>query len=267
MFEAIVWQEDRMLYSGLVFRFQHYKSESWELGDECFVFYKVKQLVSQYDHFFSSREFQCQRFFELGLWEGGSLPFWFEAFKPIKIVGIDLADKRDSGYFQRYVIQRDLQNRVKTYWRVNQADSHRLKQIVAEEFDDSLDLILDDASHVYDATLSSFQTLFQYLRPGGLYIIEDWAWEHWPDCTGPNSPLAQCKGLTDLISQMIEAVGTSEKLIKSVTVYQGFAVIERNAASIAPNFELANQIERRPKIAQRNPMINRIKRGIRRTIS
>jgi hypothetical protein len=51
---------------------------------------------------------------------------------------------------------------------------------VAHEFSAPLDLVIDDASHIYGPTKASFQALFPLLRPGGLYLIEDWAWAHWP---------------------------------------------------------------------------------------
>ena len=38
--------------------------------------------------------------------------------------------------------------------------------------------MIDDASHLYEPSLASFETLFPLLRPGGTYIIEDWKWEH-----------------------------------------------------------------------------------------
>jgi hypothetical protein len=78
MFENLIWQKDRLLYNGLVFRLQHYKSDDWELGEDCFIFYKIKKLVDQYSHFFATRDFQCERLFELGMWEGGSVAFWYE---------------------------------------------------------------------------------------------------------------------------------------------------------------------------------------------
>ena len=37
-----------------------------------------------------------------------------------------------------------------------------------------LDLVIDDASHLYGPTMASFEVLFPRLRPGGLYVIEDW---------------------------------------------------------------------------------------------
>jgi len=36
-----------------------------------------------------------------------------------------------------------------------------------------LDVVVDDASHLYRLTVASFDALFQHLRSGGLYFIED----------------------------------------------------------------------------------------------
>lgn len=42
MFDKLVWQKDRMLLDELVFRLEHYKNDHWELGEDCFSFYKTK---------------------------------------------------------------------------------------------------------------------------------------------------------------------------------------------------------------------------------
>ena len=58
---------------------------------------------------------------------------------------------------------------------VDQADAPALRRIVADEFaGEPLDLVIDDASHVLDPTRASFNVLFPLLRPGGVYVIEDW---------------------------------------------------------------------------------------------
>jgi hypothetical protein len=41
-----------------------------------------------------------------------------------------------------------------------------------------LDLVIDDASHRLRETISSFEVLFPLLRPGGLFLLEDWDWQH-----------------------------------------------------------------------------------------
>jgi cephalosporin hydroxylase len=269
MFEDLIWQKDRLMYNGLVFRLQHYKNDDWELGENCFVFYKIKHLIDQYAHFFASRSFRCQRLLELGMWEGGSLAFWFETLRPDKVIGIDISDRKDSPYFQRYVSDRDVRERVKTYWRVSQADKPTVREIVRKEFDGPLDLVIDDASHIYEPTLSSFQTLFPLIRPGGFYIIEDWAWEHWPDCYVEDRSRDNDEGLSDLVSQLVQAAGTSDTMIKSVTVYQGFAAVERSGASVPQDVQLKDYIVRRPKMerapgrSQHSGTVARLKRSIR----
>ena len=247
MFEKVEWLRDRMLMDGLVFRIQHCIGDDWDLGDECFAFYKVRELVDQYESFFAARKtFRPQNILELGVWDGGSAAFWFECFQPKKQVGIDHLRRGDSKYFRHYIGSRGLSGRLKIYWRTEQADTPRLRRIVKREFDGPLDLVIDDASHLYQPTKSSFECLFPMLRAGGLYIIEDWAWEHWKEMDSPDHPLAQKRGLTDLVCELLQATGTSTTLIQSLTIYQGFTVVERGAADLrAQDFKLDHHIWRR----------------------
>ena len=63
-----------MLLGRLAFRLEHYKNEDWELGDDCFIFYKTKYLVDQYAKFWSlRRDLRPQNILELGIWDGGSI--------------------------------------------------------------------------------------------------------------------------------------------------------------------------------------------------
>lgn len=234
MFEELVWHPDRMLLGDLVFRLEHYASDSWELGSECFLFYKIKSLVDQYAKFWSRREnFRARNILELGMWDGGSVAFWFEYFNPDKQVGVDLQQKEDSQYFKRYKSSRGLDQRIRTYWGTDQGDSARLREIVQAEFEGSLDLVIDDASHIYDLTKRSFETLFPLLRPGGLYVVEDWAWGHWSEFQAPSHPWSNQTPLTRLIFELVAAAGSwenkgaSESLISNISVFQGFAVVER----------------------------------------
>ena len=41
-----------------------------------------------------------------------------------------------------------------------------------------LDLVIDDGSHVYTPTRTTFDLAFPRLREGGIYVIEDWNGEH-----------------------------------------------------------------------------------------
>ncbi len=54
-----------------------------------------------------------------------------------------------------------------------------VRQIIDDEFgSEPLDLVTDDASHLLDLTRISFETLFPRIRPGGVFIIEDWNCDH-----------------------------------------------------------------------------------------
>lgn len=109
-----------MLFHDLVFRLEHYRNDNWELGDDCFSFYKIKGLVDQYERFVALRPaVRPRNIFELGMWDGGSVAFWYEVFAPSMLVGVDLLDRGDSPYFASYIESRNLQGRIKTYWKTD----------------------------------------------------------------------------------------------------------------------------------------------------
>jgi hypothetical protein len=239
-----------MLLDDLVFRLEHYRDDSWELGDECFPFYKIKPLVDQYAEFWSLHgSFVPANLFELGMWDGGSVAFWSEVFHPRKHVAIDRADREDSAYFRCYKENHGRQASISTHWRTDQADKQRLQEIVAAEFDGLLDLVIDDCSHLYAPTRVSFEALFPLIRPGGMYVIEDWAWSHWEEFQAPKHEWANEAPLTALVFELVEAAGTSAAAIASLAVYEGFAVVQRGAASeiAVQTFNLEDHIVRRPQ--------------------
>jgi predicted O-methyltransferase YrrM len=250
----------------IVLRLEQEKGKHWELGEECLNFFKAKWTVDQYDSFFSRRaDFHHNNIFELGIWDGGSTVFWFECLRPQKIVAVDLQRREDSLYFKRYVSSRGLEQRVKTIWGVNQADPEQLRAIVRNEFEAPLDLVIDDASHMYAFTEVSFQTLFPLLRPGGLYIIEDWAWAHWKEFQDPSHPWAKETELTRLILEFVEAIGStqsfsprkqmedsgaetvSDTVFNSLTIFPHFAVVERGDldGAVLSDFKIDQFISRR----------------------
>jgi SAM-dependent methyltransferase len=263
-FDALVWQEDRMLFRDLVFRLEHYKTDKWDLGENCFMFYKIKGLVDQYAQFWKAHEqFSPRNLLELGIWGGGSMVFWFELLQPETHIGIDILQKENNPYFEEYITARGLEERLKTVWKVDQGDCVRLREIVEHDFSGELDIVIDDASHKYGPTKRSFEILFPLLRPGGLYIIEDWAWAHWQEFQTPESPMANERALTDFIVELVEATGSSVALIGSLHVFQGFAVVERGELPLGnrDEFCIDHYISRRSP--QKEPWIMKIIRVLK----
>lgn len=245
-FDRLIWKsDDCMLLNDLVFRVMHHNTGPWA-GGEHFIFYKIKELLDQYGHYFKRcPDFRPINLLELGIFDGGSIAFWHELFNPVKHVALDLMEAGDGPYFRKYVNSRGLEEHIRTYWKTDQADKARLFEIVAAEFSSPLELVIDDASHIYEPTLASFEALFPLMAPGGLYIIEDWAWGHWRE--GLSSDWDEVRPLTPLAVQLIEATGTWTRLIADIAVYQGFIVVERGSEVIQEprQFRLEDYIYRR----------------------
>lgn len=216
-------------------------------GENCFAFHKGRPLVEEYLDFLRCAPLERPRnLIELGLFEGGSVPFWFELLRPDKHVGIDIQDGEDSPYFRAYLEGRNLADRIATFWRTNQADFRRLGEICEGAFgSEPLDLVIDDASHFYAETRASFEILFPRLRSGGLYIIEDWAWFHW---RGIERGWREKRPLTHLIHEITEAVGSSRSVIESAVIRGGFAAVRRGSGALKPGrFDLSDYIYRHPR--------------------
>ena len=253
-FDRLTWRHDRMLYGNWAFRLQHSISDDWELGARCFMFYKTQALVEQYAKFFrSTPQLDTKNVFELGIWDGGSAAFWSELLHPEKLIGVDLQNKSDSPYLIEYLDKCEVRDRLKIYWNTNQANADRLIEIAQKEFEGPLDCVIDDASHMYGPTKASFETLFPLLRPGGLYIIEDWAWAHWKSFQDIDHPFSREIPLTRLIIELVEAVGTDSQIISDLSIYQGFTVVARGPnQTICPReFFLDNYISRGPSYADK----------------
>ena len=112
---------------------------------------------------------------ELGIKDGGSTAMLALAADPDVLVAIDLAEDQPT-VLANLIASKGLQDRVTTVFGVDQADRSALCAAVDGARDgESLDLVVDDASHMLGPTVSSFETLFPLVRPGGAYIIEDWS--------------------------------------------------------------------------------------------
>lgn len=278
VFDRLVWKPDRVLLDDIVFRLADFQDSMWDLGEECFRLHKAKRMVDQYDRFWRTvPTFRPRQMMEIGIFDGGSVAFWNEFFGPDKLVAIDLDSRGDSSYFRKYVATRGVETRIKTYWSTDQTDVGRLRSIVETEFDGPLDLVIDDASHMYGPTKTTFETLFPRLRPGGLYLIEDWSWGCWPGLP-LDFFLQHGTELPKLVHELTNAAGsmspflvgakgtqTIEPLIATVQVYPDFVVVERGPAILpdSNDFALERYTTRRPQPRWRHKARRLIRKVIR----
>jgi predicted O-methyltransferase YrrM len=146
----------------------------WETGSTPERFYIVKQPPFVEAYLEVCQQFRGSTIVELGIAEGGSTALLALAASPRKLVSVELAPEPVAA-LEGFIDQRGLRDVVVPVYGVDQADHAGLARAVDEHLDGvPIDLVIDDASHLLDETRSSFETLFPRLRPGGLYLIEDW---------------------------------------------------------------------------------------------
>jgi len=113
--------------------------------------------LDNYEKYFSSWRDKEFVLLELGVAGGASIAMWREYFPKAKIYGIDNnADCAGEGIFIG-----------------DQTNPEFLGDVLAEI--GPPDVIIDDASHEGWRTILTFEYLFQYLKDGGLYFVEDTA--------------------------------------------------------------------------------------------
>ncbi len=162
-----------------------------------------------------------KRILELGVLEGGSVALLALLARPEKLVAADISPGPVPA-LEEFVQRRSLEDVVAVHFGVDQADREALAGIVTAEFGDSqLDLIIDDASHDLDRSRASFDALFPTLRPGGLYVLEDWSWAH--------APVPVWTDQTPLSVMVFELAMASVQhgLIAGMEINRGWAIVER----------------------------------------
>ncbi len=134
----------------------------------------ASRYIDYYDRYFSPLRQLPVRMLELGVLHGGSLLMWEEYFAHGFIVGLDIDAVALEGSHERIRI-----------YQGKQEDTARLDRIAKESAPQGFDIIIDDAAHMGALARTSFWHLFEHhLKPGGIYVIEDWGtgyWQSWPD--------------------------------------------------------------------------------------
>jgi hypothetical protein len=177
--------------------------------------------------------------FELGILQAGSAVLMDVLFTPTKLVAIDFNPEPVPALID-YIRQRGRTAALRPYFGVDQGDRTKLKEIIAAEFGgNTIDLVVDDASHFYEETRASFETIFPFVTPGGHYVIEDWAWSHWHRGNTGLWDTAYFSGklaVTNFISQLAAVAAARPDLIREVTFDTSLMVVTRGDAMIEPDF-------------------------------
>lgn len=221
------------------------KSYAERTTRERVVILKYSSLLRQYLDFLGGH--QINNLFELGIWQGGSPLFYGIATDAKKVVALDLAPNNPA--LHEIIADHGLGDKVKLHFETSQDNHAAVREIIDSEFgDEMLDLVIDDASHLYGPSRTSFEIIFPRLRQGGLYVIEDWQWAHIDDPQYQNgTTFGDQPALTNFIFELLMAYGSHPDLFWNIVVRDWFVALQKGSKPIPPDFKLEDVIRARGK--------------------
>ena len=129
-----------------------YKSDKLEHG-----------YIEIYESFFKELKNKELKILEIGIADGKSLLAWSDYFKNSTIIGIDI--------HKINVVEKKLNRKNIKVHQGSQSDKSFINEII--NIYGTLDIIIDDGSHLTKDVKKSFHLLFPYLNNDGLYVVED----------------------------------------------------------------------------------------------
>jgi len=182
--------------------------------------------------------------FEMGVFKGGSVVLNHLLFRPRRLVAIEF-NAQPPDALADYIAESDRDGTIRTYYGIDQGDSRAMREILAKEFPArDIDLVVDDASHLYEETRAAFNAVFPYMKPGGLYVIEDWAWAHWAGDfwqKGDHPRLGKKRALSNLLIELFMLCGSRPDLVQSIDLDRTIITVTRGAgAAPAEPFDMSD---------------------------
>ena len=124
---------------------------------------KFHNYTRQYNTLFEEFRDKPIKYLEIGVFNGGSIKAFKEAFRNSTcILGLDI-DNRCKKY-------EDIDNNI--FIEIGDATNIDFIKSITEKYG-TFDVILDDGSHINKDVIKSFELLFPLLNDDGLYIVED----------------------------------------------------------------------------------------------
>lgn len=133
-----------------------YKTDKFESG-----------LMHEYINVLQGLRYQPVKLLEIGVAEGGSVNYFSDYFQhpDAEIIGMDYQKPLKNPNFRENI----------NFLIGDQNDPVRLNEIGTKY--GQFDVIIDDGAHTVKETRHTYDCLFPYVKPGGYFIIEDWAAE------------------------------------------------------------------------------------------
>jgi cephalosporin hydroxylase len=169
---------------------------------------------------------------EVGIWQGGGCVFLDAVCRPDKLAAIEYR-KKPVTLLTDYIENRQRSEVISIHYGLDQADVEGVCSLLESEFGGSpLDLVIDDASHMLEETRATFSVVFPHMRPGGMYIIEDWTWAHQSinNAERTEGMFPDKPPLTILAYELLLVLASTEGLIADIRFDRNSIFIQRGDA-------------------------------------
>lgn len=202
--------------------------------DEIPVFKTLPMMELLRDHLTTTAP---RRIVEIGMFQGGSTALLAALAPDATILAIDDRPGPAPQLVRYERLGGDVAN-VRAFHEVDQGDRARLRQLVDEVFaGEPIDFVIDDASHELVRSRTTLEVLTPHLRPGGCYLLEDWAWGYqqmaeWADLPGvewPDGP-----SMAPLLHELLAAIGSTTGVFTRLDVDYAIARAWRGGATLDP---------------------------------
>ncbi|WBH17017.1 class I SAM-dependent methyltransferase [Sphingomonas radiodurans] len=209
---------------GVTFLFDRaHGSERPRSDERRFVLCKSDQQIECYR---TLTKYRPRDVLEIGLYEGGSLVLWDKLFAPRCLVGVDRR-RQPVAALEAYRAERP---HIRTYYGRGQ-DKPGTVMAARENFPTGVDLAIDDASHLYAETKATFAAIFPLVRPGGFYVIENWAWAHRPNAQSAAHAWHEQPALTNFVFELT-VLAAASPAIQSVHVDAGLVAVRKGNGAL-----------------------------------
>lgn len=168
---------------------------------------------------------------EMGFFDGGSTIFYLERYQAERVLALDI--RWNVAALDDALARGAYGERLLVGYGVSQDDEAALAEHIRRLENRPIDLIIDDASHMLNLSIATFEILFPHVRKGGVYILEDWGWAH-QSGTQPGDPYFEHyrpqKPLSNLAFMIQMAMVSHPGLISRVEVVPSAVIVHRGEA-------------------------------------
>lgn len=178
-----------------------------------------------YDRYLSKYRGQPVNILEIGVSHGGSIQLWKKYFgRQAHIYAMDVNPEC-----------KKLEEANSTIFIGSQSDKQFLKEVRASL--PPLDIIIDDGGHMMDQQIISFEELYDKVKEGGIYLVEDTHTSYWYEFDGglkrSGTFIEYAKNLVDsLYDEHIKdksklTVNDITRHVNSISFYDSIVVFEK----------------------------------------